>query len=887
MKWTASLVRKSIIISLAILFSFVMAGLSQKVSAEIGSTSWSWVNGRPTVLSSRVIKGLDFSSCNTKMQFLDVAGELGSREMCVNENDRIHFGSNYYPSEGFRSFVSIGYDKKMYTLNSPCAYYDSCIYMPNSDTLVTKQYLINGYVRSLVIYKNFTSRLTPSLRLLTKEYNFDASDPDYVFKNDKGYAWPIGGIGASDDGRWLGIEFRQRGFGILDVNDFTVRMVSSFAFSYGTGYDPSSEIAVSDGGRQIAIVGLNAGLNLFEINSECGDIIKNGDMDNLGYLFKPCQAIKVDSASFINRFFYAIKPRFSRDGGELSFYATSYIGDTRDVVIRAAGYGGMFLNYLALGDSFTSGEGELDDSYYNSGTNIDHEKCHVSSRSYPYLISALSNINPVYMKSVACSGAKTIDIIDSGSDYQGQGGRLGKSSLGLGDFDRVMYKNDALYQFTPGRALQNDFVGHYKPKIVTVGIGGNDVGFFDKLLACMSNDVCSWAGTSKGKEMTALEIKGFYNKLVNTYQKVHEKSPNSLVYAVGYPKVIDSSGDCGLVVGAMLDKTEREFMNESVAYLNKVINAAARNVGIKYIDIENSYGDSVLCGKTKPIAMNGVKYGDDSSLFKDSDWFKVIGQESFHPNNFGHKYTAESIFRSVGDIMNYKYCSDGETVCPVTTSAPEPSAYWMPGSVHDYPSQRIANYVFSNESNQYGRRKHLLLSDGSLSPNSEVSVEITSQASLIGEYKVDGRGSLSVDIELPNNISEGYHTMHLYGNTYSGESVELYQVIEYRLDRAQAVNGMSNQSSLILKSPERLKIKNIDDDAPSGVEGIVAVEYEAEPHNESRTPSETTAVKGVYSKNGNNKLNYFNIEILFGVIVLLILPLILVFKFRRKRPLKG
>src|SRR5690606_32712651 len=90
------------------------------------------------------------------------------------------------------------------------------------------------------------------------------------------------------------------------------------------------------------------------------------------------------------------------------------------------------LDYLALGDSYSSGEGDTErdkrtgQKYYRSWTDVEEdaawgqprEKCHISTRSYPYILAqGMALGDPVNgpstrWHSVACSGARIRDVSD-------------------------------------------------------------------------------------------------------------------------------------------------------------------------------------------------------------------------------------------------------------------------------------------------------------------------------------------------------------------------------------------------------------------------------------------------------------------------------------------
>jgi len=766
--------------------------VANSVSADNKSDDWSWVNAAPIVNSVNESNYVSVGLCEGNYQTKEVMNEPGFKQLCMAEGDSVRFGTYFVGSgSAYSAAVGFKYDSKMYKINGICYVYDSCLYLPGSDSLAVKEYLTDSPSRSLVIYKNFSGRLKPVIDthiVSTLEYNFDASSPDYVFKSTTdtfgadNYAWPIGGFGSSDNGDWLAVEFHGRGIGLLNVKTLEMKRISMAIYYFGSGMDPSFDISVSDDGKNIAFAGYNTDLRIFSVNSDCGDTTTDENMWLMPPVHNPCKEARINTEDFINRFKYAAHPRFNSEGGELSFFAMSYTGYMKQVSLRAAGYGGQRLDYLALGDSFTSGEGETDDSYYMAGTNDEYEKCHVSTRSYPFIIAQWSHIDPTYMRSVACSGAMTKDIMGNDNLYYGQTDRLSLS--GLNSIDRVLAQNTAKDNFIQGRVHQDTFVQIYQPKIITIGIGGNDAGFMTKLKSCIGLGTCGFAGTSRGKEQTAVEIKSLFNTLVSTYQQIHLSSPNSKIYAIGYPKTIIPNGNCSWLVGNLLDKTERKFMDEGIVYLNEVISAAAKAAGIKYVDIQDSFGDFALCGSAQPSvvrSMNSIALGDDSNMLNDSKWFRFIGNESFHPNSLGHQLDASSILSSVGNIMDYDYCGKGIVVCPdQSVVAPEPSVYWLPNSYHNYPKQIISNFVSIRNSLSGGFIIAAKLSAGSLQPLSSVMIEIHSDSVSLGNFIANNDGSLDVDITLPGNLEDGYHAVHLLGTSYSGEEIDLYQVIEIR-----------------------------------------------------------------------------------------------------------
>jgi hypothetical protein len=331
------------LIVFAVLTVFQLLVCANIIKAE----TWSWVTSKPIVAALNTVKDIAPTSCYDPYQLKKIAGESDPQKVCVTSDSDIKFGT--YHAGGFISVIGFAYDDKMYKLNGLCDWYDSCLYLPNSDMLVTKGGdLIH---RSLVIYKNFLSRLTQTTNPsnLATEYNFDASNPDYTFQSASGYVWPIGGLGVSENGRWLAIELRSRGVGLFDIETMQMKRISPIMTPhYGTGADP--ELAVSNDGRHIAVMGMNSGLTVFEVNSDCGDTATDYNMPLMEPIAQPCPTSPIDIGEFVYRLVTAMHPRFDDNGGELDFYVTSYSGDLREVTLRAAGYGGQRLDYLALGD---------------------------------------------------------------------------------------------------------------------------------------------------------------------------------------------------------------------------------------------------------------------------------------------------------------------------------------------------------------------------------------------------------------------------------------------------------------------------------------------------------------------------------------------------------
>ena len=790
---------------------------SDFVGAEAGLNQISWTDSPPITYSSVAVADMGSGFCPDSYQTRSIDGYFDLKQVCVKSSEFISFGVFYTGVSSNRAAaVSFKFDSKMHEVGGICEQYSECLYLPQTDTIVVQKRVGYGKYASLAVYKNFLSRLSQVNNGidLTIKYDFDLSNPDFVFRNTDGTVWPVGSVGASNNGQWLAVEMGRSGVGLLNLDTLKIRRVSTDRFEYGMGMNPSVEFAVSNDGKTIVVMGMNAGLEVLGISPDCGEDLTDQNSVVIGYLQHPCLWSSINAYAFISSFANGYQPKFDDNGGELSFYAVSYAGEARQVVLRANGYTKPRLDYLALGDSFTSGEGESDDGYYQAGTNIEYEKCHLSSRSYPYVVAKWSNIDPTFVRSVACSGATTVDVVGNDNRYMGQGKRLGKDKMNLDSVNMVLSRYSALDQFIPGRVYQASFVEQYTPKVITIGIGGNDAGFMEVLKTCVGLGTCDAAGSAVGRDKVSLEIKGLFNTLVNTYQQIHKSSPDSKIYAIGYPNIIDPNGHCGPILSKLLDKTEREFVYEGITYLNRVISAAASFVGIKYIDIQDSYGDRVLCGDSQSgvmESMNAIALGDDSNMLNDSRWLRFIGSESFHPNASGHALVANTIMGTVGNIMDYSYCADGLVICPdQTVVPPEPSSYWAADGDYEYPNQHIADFVYDEDKNVSNMKKSIVFGPLSLAPLSSAAVDIYSNRVNLGNFYAAEDGSLNVSVVLPDDLEDGYHTVHLYGTSYSGEAVDLYQVIEInKLEPAVDIAVYNHNSGATVIGAAELISRNI------------------------------------------------------------------------------
>lgn len=196
-------------------------------------------------------------------------------------------------------------------------------------------------------------------------------------------------------------------------------------------------------------------------------------------------------------------------------------------------------NYVALGDSYSSGVGA--GSYTSESGD-----CKRSTNAYPSLWAASNS--PSSFKFVACSGATTSSV------SSGQLGALSSSTT-----------------------------------LVSVTAGGNDVGFADAMQTCVLQ---STANCVSRVNTAVSQIQNYLpGKLDSLYGNIRARSPQAQVVVLGYPRFYKLSGSC--IAG--LTETERSAINNASDVMNGVIAKRAANAGFTFSSVVDEFTGHELC----------------------------------------------------------------------------------------------------------------------------------------------------------------------------------------------------------------------------------------------------------------------------------------------------
>jgi lysophospholipase L1-like esterase len=219
------------------------------------------------------------------------------------------------------------------------------------------------------------------------------------------------------------------------------------------------------------------------------------------------------------------------------------------------------VQYAALGDSYSSGTGTGD--YYEN-------ECLLSELAYPHLLAEELGAELAF---AACSGATTQDLL--------------ANQLG---------------------ALSED------TDLVTVTIGGNDIGWSDAITACITplNDCMDDIEAAEAKAQN--ELPGL---LDGVYNAIADGAPKAEIQVLGYPRLFNGEDTCDAF--GQISIAEQQRMNQAADLLSEVIEGAATGHDFNYVDVRPNFEDHAVCDDVEYL--HGLRYPT---------------VESYHPNALGH-----------------------------------------------------------------------------------------------------------------------------------------------------------------------------------------------------------------------------------------------------------
>lgn len=256
--------------------------------------------------------------------------------------------------------------------------------------------------------------------------------------------------------------------------------------------------------------------------------------------------------------------------------------------------------YVALGDSYAAGPGipfQTDAA------------CLRSADNYPSQLAVA--LAPTSLRDASCSGATTQDLAHP---QTGAGGTVVAPQL------------DALAPATT---------------LVTLTIGGNDIGFAGVALTCaqlaltdLLGAPCSAHYTSGGTDQLAAAIDATVPKVAGALAAIHQRSPLARILVVGYPDLLPLSGPgCWPIVP--LAAGDVAYLRGVEVQLNAMLATQAASSGATFVD---TYGPSI---------------GHDACTLPGTKWVEGVlplaPAYPLHPNSAGMQGDSADVLGALGD----------------------------------------------------------------------------------------------------------------------------------------------------------------------------------------------------------------------------------------------
>jgi lysophospholipase L1-like esterase len=199
------------------------------------------------------------------------------------------------------------------------------------------------------------------------------------------------------------------------------------------------------------------------------------------------------------------------------------------------------IDYVALGDSYSSGSGA---GPYTDST------CQRSTKAHPSLLAAELGAEFTF---VACGGATTDDVLA-----------------------------EQVQALEAGTDL------------VTIGIGGNDIGWTEAITACITPFQNCYPAIQEAERKATEELPA---KLDAVYTEIATRAPDAEVVVTGYPRLFAARNTCDAL--GSISVTEQQRMNAGADLLSAVIEEAATAHGFTYVDVRDEFAGHEVCS-TQP-----------------------------------------------------------------------------------------------------------------------------------------------------------------------------------------------------------------------------------------------------------------------------------------------
>jgi lysophospholipase L1-like esterase len=251
--------------------------------------------------------------------------------------------------------------------------------------------------------------------------------------------------------------------------------------------------------------------------------------------------------------------------------------------------------YVALGDSYTAGPLIPNQSLSPLG-------CLRSDHNYPHLVQP--GLTTATFTDISCSGATTDDM------FTAQSTEIGTNPPQL-------------------EALTTD------TRVVTLGIGGNDIGFTSIIENCVRVnpfDPCKDDYVHGSTDDISVRIAATAPKVDAVIAAIHARSPGARVHVVGYPVILPASG-YGCWPTVPITPTDVPYLRSKEIELNTMLANRAAADGAFYDDTYTSSVGHDVCKATGTRWVEGLVPTSPAA--------------PVHPNALGMQNTARAVLARI------------------------------------------------------------------------------------------------------------------------------------------------------------------------------------------------------------------------------------------------
>ncbi|NNN35327.1 SGNH/GDSL hydrolase family protein [Streptomyces sp. S3(2020)] len=265
--------------------------------------------------------------------------------------------------------------------------------------------------------------------------------------------------------------------------------------------------------------------------------------------------------------------------------------------------------YIALGDSYTAGPGIPEEKGSPAG-------CDRSDHNYPALVADRLGLKAADFRDVSCSGATIADLGARQTTDQGA--------------------NPAQFSALSERT-----------RLVTLGIGGNDIGFGSMIKRCVGAGMlykalgsgkyvpedapCERQYVSDGTDEVREKIDAVGVHLAESLAEIARRAPHARVYVIGYPEILPSTGgDCLRTMS--LAPGDVAFLHQKERQLNDELRDRAEAASAEYVDTFT------------PSRGRGACAAEDVRWIEPLE--PVAPAAPVHPNARGERGMADAVLRA-------------------------------------------------------------------------------------------------------------------------------------------------------------------------------------------------------------------------------------------------